>query len=122
MRPFRFILIFAHAQLTRFIFWSEVCPSACTHYRTTDSGLRFVAQKNSVTWAALFQAGADAMYLDVKSTFAQPLLEFSILLGRPNGQHSVLLESCAGSGYSTLVIKHTVFRSGKRGWPVIHVE
>ena len=81
-----------------------------------------MTQKNNVAGTALFQAAAHLLDLDVELAMAQALLEFSILMGRPDGQHPVFLESRAGGGYSTIVIELGVVRGGKCGRAVVHIE
>ena len=71
---------------------------------------KFVTQKDSVARAALFQATAHALHLDGEPAIAQALLEFSIISGRPDGQHPVHLESRASGGYSPVVIEPGVVR------------
>ena len=70
----------------------------------------FVAQKDSVVRAALFQTAAHALHFDGKAAVAQALLEFSILSGRPDGQHPVHLESRASGGYSPVIIEPRIIR------------
>jgi hypothetical protein len=64
-----------------------------------------VAQKDRVVGAALFQAAPHTFYLEGEPAMAQALLEFSVLSGRPDGQHPVLLERIESGGYSLVVIK-----------------
>ena len=63
-----------------------VCGSA-------PSSCGLMGQKYSVVWATLRQAATHALDLDDEPTIAQTLLEFPIIPGRPNGQHSAALES-----------------------------
>ena len=59
---------------------------------------KLVTQKDSVAGAALLQAAAHALHLDGEPAIAQALLEFSIIPGRPDGQHTADLESRASGG------------------------
>jgi hypothetical protein len=79
-------------------------------------------QKDSVAGPAIFQATTHSLHLDVESAMAQALLEFSIILGRPDSQHPLHLESRAGGGYSAVVIEPGVARGGKCGRAVVYVE
>jgi hypothetical protein len=60
--------------------------------------IRFMAQKDRMAGAALLQATADALRLDGEPDIAQTLLEFSILSGRPDGQHPAHLERRTSGG------------------------
>jgi hypothetical protein len=79
-------------------------------------------QKDSVAGTAIFQATSHSLHLDLESAMAQALLEFSIILGRPDSQHPLHLESRAGGGYSAVVIEPGVARGGKCGRAVVYVE
>jgi len=65
-----------------------------------------------VAGAALFQAATGVVHLHIESGIAQLLLEFSIVLGGPDGEDALFLEGSAGGGYSTVVVEFVVIGSG----------
>ena len=73
-----------------------------------------MTQKDSVAGTAL-QATTHALHLDIEPAMAQALLEFSIILRRPDSQHALHLESRAGGGYPVVFIEPGVVRGGKWG-------
>lgn len=93
-----------------------------TPYRGFEFNLWLATQKNGVTGTALFQATTRASHLHVESAIAQSLHELSIILGSPDRQNALRLESRVGGGYSTVVIEPGVFRRGKCGRAVVYVE
>ena len=77
-----------------------------------ESHLLFVTEKDSVAGATLFQAAARVVHLHVESGIAQLLLEFSIVLGGPDGEDALFLEGGAGGGYSPVIVEFVVIGGG----------
>jgi hypothetical protein len=78
----------------------------------SSSHLLFVTEKDGVAGTAFFQPATGVVHLHIESGIAQLLLEFSIVLGGPDGEDALLLESGAGGGYSPVIVEFVVIGGG----------